>query len=68
VTIIVTTHFMQEAEYCDHVAIMDAGHILAQGSPADLRQRARTAATPEPDMEAAFIAIVEQGRRPGVAA
>jgi ABC-2 type transport system ATP-binding protein len=68
VTIIVTTHFMQEAEYCDHVAIMDAGHILAQGSPADVRQRARTAATPEPDMEAAFIAIVEQGRRPGAAA
>jgi pyoluteorin transport system ATP-binding protein len=68
VTVIVTTHFMQEAEYCDHVAIMDAGHILAQGSPADVRQRARTAATPEPDMEAAFIAIVEQGRRPGAAA
>ena len=68
VTIIVTTHFMQEAEYCDHVAIMDAGHILAQGSPADVRQRARTAATPEPDMEAAFIAIVEQGRRSGAAA
>ena len=33
VTIIVTTHFMQEAEYCDHVAIMDAGEILAHGSP-----------------------------------
>ena len=34
VTVIVTTHFMQEAEYCDHIAIMDSGRVLAQGSPA----------------------------------
>ncbi len=62
VTIIVTTHFMQEAEYCDHVAIMDAGRILAQGSPAEVRALARTAARPEPGMEDAFIAVVEQSR------
>ncbi len=42
VTIIVTTHFMQEAEYCDRVAIMDAGRVLAQGSPAEVRELART--------------------------
>ncbi len=34
VTVIITTHFMQEAEYCDRIAIMDSGRILAQGSPA----------------------------------
>jgi ABC-2 type transport system ATP-binding protein len=62
VTIIVTTHFMQEAEYCDHVAIMDSGQVLAQGSPAEVRERARTEALPEPSMEDAFIAIVEQAR------
>jgi ABC-2 type transport system ATP-binding protein len=62
VTIIVTTHFMQEAEYCDHVAIMDSGQVLAQGSPAEVRARARTEALPEPGMEDAFIAIVEQAR------
>jgi ABC-2 type transport system ATP-binding protein len=62
VTIIVTTHFMQEAEYCDHVAIMDSGQVLAQGSPAEVRARARTGALPEPSMEDAFIAIVEQAR------
>jgi ABC-2 type transport system ATP-binding protein len=62
VTIIVTTHFMQEAEYCDHVAIMDSGQVLAQGSPAEVRARARTEALPEPSMEDAFIAIVEQAR------
>ena len=62
VTIIVTTHFMQEAEYCDRVAIMDAGQVLAQGSPAELRARAKTPDRPDPGMEDAFIDIVEQAR------
>jgi ABC-2 type transport system ATP-binding protein len=62
VTIIVTTHFMQEAEYCDRVAIMDSGQVLSQGSPAELRQRASSEARPEPSMEDAFIAVVEQAR------
>jgi ABC-2 type transport system ATP-binding protein len=62
VTVIVTTHFMQEAEYCDHVAIMDAGKVLAQGSPGEIRHRASTPDSPDPDMESAFIAIVQQGR------
>jgi len=62
VTIIVTTHFMQEAEYCDRVAIMDSGRILAQGSPAQVRELARTGAMPEPSMGDAFIAVVEGSR------
>ena len=33
VTVVITTHFMEEAEYCDRIAIMDAGRILAQGTP-----------------------------------
>jgi ABC-2 type transport system ATP-binding protein len=68
VTIIVTTHFMQEAEYCDRIAIMDAGQVLAQGSPAAVRDEARTAGTAEPSMEEAFIAIVERARRHEAAA
>jgi ABC-2 type transport system ATP-binding protein len=63
VTIIVTTHFMQEAEYCDQVAIMDAGQVLACGSPAQIRERARTDAVPDPRMEDAFLVVVEQARR-----
>jgi ABC-2 type transport system ATP-binding protein len=64
VTIIVTTHFMQEAEYCDRVAIMDSGKILAQGSPAQLRELARIPANPDPSMDDAFIAVVEHARKP----
>jgi ABC-2 type transport system ATP-binding protein len=61
VTVIVTTHFMEEAEYCDRVAIMDAGRVLAQGTPAEIRQRPRLEGR-EPTMEDAFIAIVEDAR------
>ena len=62
VTIIVTTHFMQEAEYCDQIAIMDAGRVLAQGSPAEVRELGRTDTEHEPSMDDAFIAVVEQAR------
>ncbi|MFI4868490.1 MAG: ATP-binding cassette domain-containing protein [Steroidobacterales bacterium] len=68
VTIIVTTHFMQEAEYCDRVAIMDSGQVLSQGSPAEVRARARSEQRPEPSMEDAFIAVVEQSRAQQAAA
>ncbi|MCL2700710.1 MAG: ATP-binding cassette domain-containing protein [Phycisphaerae bacterium] len=63
VTVIVTTHFMEEAEYCDRIAIIDAGKIWAQDTPANLRQRARRDDQPEPTMEEAFLEIVEAARR-----
>jgi ABC-2 type transport system ATP-binding protein len=62
VTVIVTTHFMEEAEYCDRIVIMDAGRVLAQGTPAEVRDRARQEGAGEPTMEDAFIAVVEQAR------
>jgi len=62
VTVIVTTHFMEEAEYCDRVAILDAGRILADGTPAEIRARAHPMAGHEPTMEDAFITIVEEAR------
>jgi ABC-2 type transport system ATP-binding protein len=61
VTVVVTTHFMEEAEYCDRIAILDSGRVLAEGTPAFVRSHAR-AAPVEPTMEDAFIAIVEQAR------
>ncbi len=65
VTVVVTTHFMEEAEYCDRVAIMDAGRVLAEGTPAEIRQRAISAEIKEPTMEDAFISIVEAARENG---
>src|SRR6202035_249934 len=63
VTIVVTTHFMQEAEYCDRIAIMDAGRVLAEGPPGEIRHLADTREGEEPSMEDAFIAVVERSRR-----
>jgi ABC-2 type transport system ATP-binding protein len=62
VTVVVTTHFMEEAEYCDRIAIMDAGKVLAQGTPAEIRSRARADQGQAPTMEDAFTAIVEAAR------
>jgi ABC-2 type transport system ATP-binding protein len=62
VTVIVTTHFMEEAEYCDRIAIMDVGRVLAQGTPAEVRRHAQPTRDREPTMEDAFIAVVEEAR------
>ena len=62
VTVVVTTHFMEEAEYCDRVAILDAGRMLAEGTPADIRRYAATAPARRATMEDAFIGIVERAR------
>jgi ABC-2 type transport system ATP-binding protein len=62
VTVVITTHFMEEAEYCDRIAILDAGQILAQGTPAAIRGHGGGRAATESSMEDAFIAIVEEAR------
>ena len=59
-TIIVTTHFMEEAEYCDRIAIQDAGKLLAIGTPQQIRGMAQLEGVN--DMNSAFITIVEQSR------
>jgi len=62
VTVIVTTHFMAEAEYCDRALVLDDGKVLAQGTPAELRALAPVMAGRVATMEDAFIAIVERSR------
>jgi len=62
VTVIVTTHFMEEAEYCDRIVIQDAGRLLAIGTPEQVRAQAGGAADGRLSMEEAFIGIVMQGR------
>ena len=58
-TMIVTTHFMEEAEYCDRIAIQDKGEMLALGTPAEVRKLGGENCV---DMNSAFIAIVENSR------
>ena len=59
VTVMITTHFMDEAEYCDHLVLMSLGEILAFGSPQEIRARVKTAAMPDPSMEDAFIGLIQ---------
>ena len=54
-TIIVTTHFMEEALYCDRLLIQDAGESVVLGTPQEVRGEAAT-------MDEAFIRIVENAR------
>ena len=60
VTVLVTTHFMEEAEYCDRLLIMAAGRILTMGEPAAIKAGARSPGHPDPSMEEAFIRQVEE--------
>lgn len=62
-TVVITTHFMEEAEYCDRILIQDAGRVLELGSPDEVRARAGGAK----NMEEAFIRIVKTARAGGTA-
>jgi drug efflux transport system ATP-binding protein len=60
VTIMVTTHFMDEAEYCDRVALVNRSQLIALDSPDRLKAMIASDACPDPTMEQAFIALIEQ--------
>jgi ABC-2 type transport system ATP-binding protein len=59
VAILVTTHFMDEAEYCDRIALIYRGETIALGSPDDLKANAASKDNPDPSLEDAFIRLVE---------
>ncbi|MGA8571068.1 MAG: ABC transporter ATP-binding protein [Desulfobaccales bacterium] len=66
VTILVTTHYMEEAEFCDRLVLIYQGRIVAQGTPRELKQEVREtilAVNPE-DLDAA-LSLIKQ--LPGVA-
>ena len=52
ITVFVTTHYMDEAEYCDRVSIMEAGRIEAMGSPGELKSKYNAS-----NMDEVFIKI-----------
>ncbi len=60
VTVLVTTHFMDEANYCDRLVIMANGAVLAQGTPLEMKGLAQKMSQPLPTMEEAFIYLIEQ--------
>lgn len=63
VTVMITTHFMEEAEYCDEIALIYRGRNIASGSPDQLKARAATDRLPSPTMDDAFIELVRQSER-----
>jgi ABC-2 type transport system ATP-binding protein len=63
-TILVTSHFMDEAENCDRIAIVNRGKLLALDTPGQLRAGCATAALPEPSLDDAFVAIVRRSEPP----
>ncbi len=60
VSVVVTTHYMDEAEYCDRIALMYGGKIIALGSPEQIKDAVRSDQLPDPTLEDAFIALVQQ--------
>ncbi len=54
-SVLVTTHFMEEAEYCDTVALVYGGKIISMGTPDALKAASATPQQPDPTMEDAFI-------------
>ena len=57
VTVLVSSHVMDEAERCDRLLLMRDGVILAHGTPAEIKDAAGTE-----DIETAFLALVERAR------
>ena len=58
ITVFVTTHYMDEAEYCDRISIMVDGKISALGTPDELKQRLH-----QPDMDHVFTYLARQATR-----
>ena len=64
--VLVTTHFMEEAEYCDRLALINNGVVIRMGTPDALKEEcARTTGRPNPTLEEAFIACIEEQRATG---
>ncbi len=58
ITVFVTTHYMDEAEYCNRISIMVDGKISAIGTPAELKQRFQ-----QPDMDSVFTYLARRAKR-----
>jgi ABC-2 type transport system ATP-binding protein len=59
-TVMVTTHFMDEAEYCDRLALIYRGKVIALGAPDELKRKVRSQDFPDPTMEDAFVTLIQE--------
>jgi ABC-2 type transport system ATP-binding protein len=59
VTVMVTTHFMDEAEYCDRIGLVYRGQLIALGTPDELKAKVANDDRQNPTMEDAFITLIE---------
>jgi ABC-2 type transport system ATP-binding protein len=57
-TVFVSTHYMEEAEYCHRLALMYKGRVIALGTPEELKKEAN-----QPSMEEVFIHVIEEEDR-----
>lgn len=58
VTIIITTHFMDEAEYCDRIGLVYNGSLFALDTPDNLKNMVKSITLPKPTLEDAFIELI----------
>ena len=58
ITVFVTTHYMDEAEYCDRISIMVDGKISAMGTPDELKRNLN-----QPDMDHVFTYLAREAKR-----
>jgi ABC-2 type transport system ATP-binding protein len=59
-TVVVTTHFMDEAEYCDRIALVYNSNLIKIGTPDELKSGSATKANPNPTLDDAFIHMIEE--------
>jgi len=60
VTVMVTTHFMDEAEYCDRIGLVYHGKLIALAPPDDLKASVASPALPDPTMDDAFVELIHR--------
>ena len=60
ITVMVTTHFMDEAEYCDRIALIYRGKEINLGTPDELKEIAKSGENPNPSLDDAFIKLIEK--------
>ena len=63
VTVFVTTHYMDEAEYCDRIGLVYKSHMIRVGTPDELKASVATPMNPSPTLEDAFIYLIEEYER-----